>query len=722
MLKISDIECYPNFFLIVFKDYKTKQFDCFEISDRMNELLELREYLYNHRNTTLVGFNFDGYDYPVLHDSVLKYDSLTPYQIKNISDKVINTKYSSIRQKERLLTYIDLFKVWHYDNKNKSTSLKWLEFAMRMNNVEDLPYHHQRILSDDEKDKVIEYCKHDCNATMKFFDKSLKQLTLRKEYSQIEGENMMNYSEIAISKAVFGKALAKEMGINVWDLNKMRTPRSRVDISEIIFDYVKFNDPANQEALETFKSKVWRYDHDLEKSLESIKFTLPYKNVIREYAEGGLHSFGKAGIYETDGDYVLIDVDYASYYPHLTFRNQLHPAHIPEKVFNRIYEGFYIDRKKYSKKDVRNYVLKIILNGSYGLSKDKYSFLYDPRWQLQICINGQLILAMLTERIFEKCKHEPQIIFENTDGAMYRIHRSDLELLNQACKEIETIVNIPLETQECQKIIIRDVNNYINVINDKEIKFKGAFEIDRDYHKNHSKRVVPLSLANYFINGIKPEETIENYLKPDFKVLVPKEFDYDNNKIIYYDKYGLYDFCIGSKAKGDNKVYQRHVINEIDKITHNLKESILLEYGYKKENNVYVTPSGNVSLDEAFDIVAIENRYVLDTPLSKTTRYVVANEGVQLIKKLPPLNNSFKTKTDLHKEKINPNQMDIFDIIEEEVRIEPDDRESNLEVGFLCKVLNIISEDTIDSADSIVNKQYYIEECYKVIDKINKVA
>lgn len=122
MLKISDIECYPNFFLIVFKDYKTKQFDCFEISDRINELLELREYLYNHRNTTLVGFNFDGYDYPVLHDSVLKYDSLTPYQIKNISDKVINTKYSSIRQKERLLTYIDLFKVWHYDNKNKATS------------------------------------------------------------------------------------------------------------------------------------------------------------------------------------------------------------------------------------------------------------------------------------------------------------------------------------------------------------------------------------------------------------------------------------------------------------------------------------------------------------------------------------------------------------------------------------------------------------------------
>ena len=71
------------------------------------------------------------------------------------------------------------------------------------------------------------------------------------------------------------------------------------------------------------------------------------------------------------------------------------------------------------------------------------------------------MLTLLTEKVFEACKIEPTIIFENTDGAMYRIHRSDLENLNKACKEVEEIVNIPLETQICEKIIARDVNNYI---------------------------------------------------------------------------------------------------------------------------------------------------------------------------------------------------------------------------------------------------------------------
>ncbi len=173
----------------------------------------------------------------------------------------------------------------------------------------------------------------------------------------------------------------------------------------------------------------------------------------------------------------------ASYYPHLTFRNKLHPAHIPEKIFNKIYEGFYNDRQGYSKKDVRNYVLKILLNISYGLSKDKYSFLYDPRWQLTICINGQLILTLLTERILEYIP-DAFIIFENTDGAMFRVKRDKVHLLEKACKEIGDLVNIPLETQECQKIILRDVNcwrlNLVNCWNTKSVRIcQSAAKLNR---------------------------------------------------------------------------------------------------------------------------------------------------------------------------------------------------------------------------------------------------
>lgn len=679
MIYIYDLETYPNFFLASFKDIKSGKIYHFEISDRKNQTLELREFLLNKEIKYLVGFNNINFDYPVLHNTILSNTILSnflwsSYSIYTQVEKIINTKYSSIKDRLVKIPQIDIYKIWHYDNKNKATSLKWLEFAMRMINIQDLPYPVGSHLTDEQKDETIEYCENDLDATMRFFNKSLKQLTLRNEYSKIEKTNLLNSSEIHLSKEIFSKALAIEMGMNAWDVKQLRTYRKEVEIKDIIFPYIEFKDPINQKTLDEFKSRIWIYNQDEEKALDSISFQSKYKNVIREFAEGGLHSFGKPGIYSTDDDYILIDVDFASFYPHLSFRNKLHPEHIPEPIFSKIYEGFYNNRKKYDKKDVRNYVLKIILNGSYGLSKDKYSFLYDPKWQLAICINGQLILAMLTEKILEYIP-EGLIIFENTDGAMYRIPKQKLNLLNQACDEVAKIVNIPLETQECKKIIIRDVNNYINIIDDKTVKYKGAFEINRDFHKNHSKRIVPLALANYYLNNITPEETINNHfniteynLPMDKKANTNVEEDKE-----FYQSYGLFDFCIGSKMKGGNKLYARKL--------------------------------------ERFDFI--------DTELSKTNRYIVAKEGVELIKKLPPLEKDKLTETDKYKLKFDSRQMNLFDIIED-VKIDPKDRESNLEVGFKCQVLNILKDDHDESIIKNIDKQYYIAECYKIIDKIKE--
>lgn len=454
---IYDLETYPNYFLAVFKSISTKKLYYFEISDKINQNKELYEFLH-FKCKGLIGFNNLNFDYPVLHNTVLISTKQTAETIYKQVVNIINNKYSSIWEQDVIIPQLDLYRIWHYDNKNKSTSLKWLEFAMRLENVEDLPYKPGTYLTSDQMDHIKEYCVNDIEATYKFYLKSLKHIDLRKFYTNHEKLSLINDSEIGMSKKIFGKYLSKEMNIPIKELNKMRTYRKKVLIKDVIFPYIKFNNEVNQQTLDRFNKSIWEYNVDEEKALSNIKFSVQYKNVIREYAEGGLHSFGKPGIYISDDEWILIDVDFASYYPHISFRNKLHPAHIPEPIFNKIYEGFYTDRKLYSKKDPRNYVLKIILNGSYGLSKDKYAYLYDPKWQLAICINGQLMLTMLTEKIFEACKIEPTIIFENTDGAMFKIHRSDLDNLNNACKEIENIVNIPLETQECKKIIIRDVS------------------------------------------------------------------------------------------------------------------------------------------------------------------------------------------------------------------------------------------------------------------------
>jgi hypothetical protein len=658
---VYDLETYPNFFLYSFINIKTAKILRFEISDRKSDFYPLKEFLGSGKIKYLVGFNNINFDYPVLHKTVLTVRR--PMKLSamfNIVEQVIATKYPAIKERDVLIPQVDLYKIWHYDNVNKATSLKWLEFAMRMENIEDLPYEPGTILDDDQKDHVTSYCDNDLFATVKFLNKSLKHIQLRKTMSKLEGLDLMNSSEIHISKQILLKKLSKAALIDPWELKKQQSPREEVKIKDILFDYVRFEDPANEEVLNQFKKEVWRFDSVEKKALTSIKFSRKYKNVVREFAEGGLHSFGRPGIYETDGDYLLVDVDFASYYPHLTFKNGLHPEHIDAVTFNHVYEGFYHERKKYPKSDPRNYVLKIVLNGTYGLSKDIFGFLYDPKWQLAICINGQLLLTMLSERVFKYCTTgAPAIIFENTDGAMYRIHRDDYADLERACNEIEHICDIPLEIQVCKKIIARDVNNYINIIDDDNIKFKGAFEIDRDFHKNHSKRIVPLALANYYIHGIDPADTIKNHIYRG---------DYS-----FADNHGIFDFCLGAKMKGKNKLYSRI---------------------YTKEG-------------------------VQEEKLSKITRYYVSNDGVELIKKLPPLKKNMMTHTDKHREKVDAAQMNMFDLVDD-VKVDASDRETNLEVGFKCEVLNVY-DDTRPLSDYDINYQYYIRECEKTINKCGQI-
>tara|TARA_R110002124_G_scaffold281430_1_gene455645 strand:+ start:3763 stop:5322 length:1560 start_codon:yes stop_codon:yes gene_type:complete len=517
---------------------------------------------------------------------------------------------------------------------------------MRSKDVRDLPYPVGSLLTLENMDKVISYCKHDVLETYKFFTKSLKHIEIRQFYTKEEKINVINASETRMAKEIFGKYLSKDMNIHSKELNKMRSYHQSIDIKDIIFPYIKFEDKQNNEVLDYFKSITW-------KPCSKLSYSIDYLNVRREYGEGGLHSFGdRAIIYESTDNYIVYDLDFASFYPHLTFKNGLHPQHIPEKIFNQIYEGFYEERKTYPKSDPRNYVLKILLNSAYGLSKDEYSFLYDPKWQLAVTINGQLLLTMLSEKVKNATTY-CKICFENTDGAAFVIKRSEKEIVDKVYQEMAELSGIGIESQIYKKLIMRDVNNYISVTVDDKLKFKGAFEIDRDYHKNHSKRIVPVALANYFINNIKPEDTIYNWIS--------KNISYP-----FAENYGIFDFCLGAKMKGQNNLFKRD----------------------------------------------IKGLNIIDEPLARMNRYYVSNDGYELIKKLPPLEKNKLTETDKFKIKY-PNQLNIFDVIKDDITIEAKDRESNIEAGSKCTLFNKYE----DKEDYNINYNYYINECYKIINQ-----
>ena len=312
-LWVYDLETYPNFFLAVFKNIDSKKWLTFEISDRLNQIENLRIFLYT-KGLKLIGFNNINFDYPVLHNTILSNtNKWTSYQIYDEVEKIIQAEYSSIWDNKTKIPQLDLYKIWHYDNKNKRTSLKWLEFAMRMHSIEDLPYEVGSILDDDEKDHVISYCYNDINATEKFYHRSSKHIEIRKFYTKLEGINLINASETKIAKEVFGKYLAEEMNIKVGELKKMRTKRSKVPIKDVIFPYIKFKHKQNIKLLKDLNNSTWVDKSEMskkEKEKHTINFNIDYLNIHRVCGEGGIHSFGKPGIYESNDEYMVYDLDF----------------------------------------------------------------------------------------------------------------------------------------------------------------------------------------------------------------------------------------------------------------------------------------------------------------------------------------------------------------------------------------------------------------------------
>ena len=80
-LFVFDLETYPNFFLAVFKNIVTKEYNYFEISDRKSDQISLKKFL-NEQVKGLIGFNNLNFDYPVLHNTILR--SNIPYTSQTI--------------------------------------------------------------------------------------------------------------------------------------------------------------------------------------------------------------------------------------------------------------------------------------------------------------------------------------------------------------------------------------------------------------------------------------------------------------------------------------------------------------------------------------------------------------------------------------------------------------------------------------------------------------
>lgn len=542
-IQTYDFETYPNFFCGVFNHQGEEV--VFEISARKNNYEDFCKFYHPDNIKFGIGFNnvrFDAQIAQYLINNQSEFSLLQGSEIvkliynfaQTVIEKGNNNEFLPYAEWNITVPQIDLYLMNHYNNKNKRTSLKWVEFSINHEKVQDLPYKFDRPLHSSQFDEVIEYCKNDVNATRLFAEEMRDLIQLRitqdKQYPDLR---LRNKSDSSVGETLFLYYMSESMGVPMKELKKRRTFRGSIPVKDIILPYINFKTPEFQSILN------W-YNESKTGGLEKV---VKYKGIDYVFAEGGLHASWENKIFEADNKHDIIDIDVSSFYPNAAIVNKFYPEHLGESFLN-VYKNLYNERKKFPKGSVENASYKIILNGAYGKFGDEYSFLFDKKVMLQICINGQLLIAMLCERL--SFLDSVTIIQANTDGVTIRVNKSQREEVMNICKKWEKLTQLELEYADYKKMVINNVNNYMAQYTDGKIKDKGAaYIVNPEHHKNKSQRIVQIALRKYFFEGIPIRETIEGHLSNKEKGM---EWNKKKNK---YDVefHGIYDFCIGKKVQ-----------------------------------------------------------------------------------------------------------------------------------------------------------------------------
>jgi len=677
---VYDIETFPNWFALHMEmlsdksNYPPSTWEISHYRDDRRQLLDWFNWL-NQTQTPMVGFNNVHFDYAVIHAIWLN-PNMTVEQIYAKAMSIIesNDKFAhTIWERDRFAPQIDLFKIHHFDNRAKTTSLKALQINMRLPNVVDMPLKLNTALSEhDINFKGIPYVKHDVSSTKAFAHHSMTAMEFRLSLVGQFGNDVMNWNDSKIGSKILESRLGDEL---CYDRSSGRrvmrqTPRDRIALNDIIFPFIQFQQPEFQRVLSYLKQQVLT-PADLDAGAEYKVAKIQTKGVFAglharvggiefKFGTGGIHGSVERQRIVAGGGYVIRDIDVKALYPSIGIKNHLSPAHLGEPFvteYSRLPEDRAAFQEQFGKKSVQANSMKLASNGTYGNSNSEFSVFYDPQYTMTITINGQLMLAMLAEWLMTV--PTLSIIQINTDGITYYIHEQFEFMAAALCRKWEALTKLQLEDVNYKRMFIRDVNSYIAEDTDGNLKQKGAYwhPDPQNYAKSISESQPPAwhkDLGNVvsiraavaaMVHNIPPETFIMTHTDP-------------------------YDFMLRIKvSRADELLWNR-------------------------------------------------------VPVQKTTRYYVAKQGATMTKISPPAKGAeigtFKRANgvpDAVWNTVNAELAAIGRAGQHDERIHTKNkskhqlRETQIEAGYQVAICNDVNDFRFDN----INYQYYIDEALKLI-------
>lgn len=563
---VYDIETLKRMFLVVVYISEEKQYKKWEVSKWRNELDGFIRFTEQYSEYYWVGFNNLSFDSQVVERILRNYENWHTLSGEEIAemicqyaqDRINDSNYDIFppyREENLTLKQIDVFKINHFDNKNRMVSLKRLEFEMDMEDIEEMPILFDKDdLTREEAVATIKYCYNDVWATYQFYlitigetehslYKGNNQIELRQDIEEEFGIKCLNYSDSKIGDEMIKKFYCQEKGIALQELPKKGFFRKEIPVKYCIAKYIGFKTLQLKSFLQRMKTISLKMKDDFK---EEINF---YENKY-SFMKGGLHTDQLPAIYTADENNIIVDYDVNSMYPATIINNEKYPYHLG-KEFLRGYKQMFdkrLELKPLAKSDkkIKGIVgaLKLSVNSVYGKSSDMQSWLYDRQLTMFTTITGELSLLMLIEAYELNGIH---VISANTDGVTIYINKSLISKVEEINSWWCNITKYELERTDYQKIVFSTVNDYVAIKTDGEIKYKGDFLIDFELYKNKSARIIPLALSKYFVNNVPIEETITKHTNIyDFAIRQKssKDFHYEGvdekgnrniyNKLIRY--------------------------------------------------------------------------------------------------------------------------------------------------------------------------------------------
>lgn len=519
---IYDLETLVNFFSFTGKFEGSSEVFSFEISDRKFQRDELLTHLSFLQNigVTMVGYNNLGFDYPILHSLLLEPYVFNAKKAYDLCQQIIgsqnygNAGFLTVPAKERIIKQVDLMKINHFDNPAKRTGLKDLQFAMRSQSVEDLPVEIGKPLTNEQMDQTLSYNLHDVTETERFLGRCKHLIEMRQEFldSRTLSGDVLNYSDVKIGVEYLVKKIGRAKCYI--DGNKPKqTIRAEVAFKDVILPKIYFRTAEFQAVHGWFMNQTIWIGSEAKPSLETTLAGLKF-----HFGLGGVHASVENKVYHSNATHVIKDVDVSGMYVAVAVRNGFYPEHLGQD-FVTAYQQLERDRTQYPKGTAMNALIKLAGNGAYGNSNNPYSCLFDPKYTFTVTSNGQLQLLQLVELI--SLLPGIEIIQANTDGITVYMPRELEPWFTGWCRHWEEMTALKLEEVEYSSMWLRDVNNYIAVKTDGEIKRKGAYWYpikDKDYdgwwNKDFSNMGAQKGVEQVLFNNWDPKELVKLITNP----------------------------------------------------------------------------------------------------------------------------------------------------------------------------------------------------------------